>query len=712
MRQKQEQGRGKTSDDGGSDNGSDNDNSRNSERSDANSDDNSSECISSEISSSISSDAEDSSLDLSLGGYEIRTRPLGGGEVDLCVACGPFVHRHPHHHYRRNPESSYSQFGGGNIAAIGGTGIGIGDGDGDGGAGTEVDGSVGSSASGGSCCSCSCGEVGSLDEHDRHDEHGEDDDDDDDVDDVDHDDNSSSSGSSSSSAGGYDNTGGFGYRASNSISAHTSYHGRNRTSDTGRSSSNPNPHQHQYSHICARHLRRQQQQKQGYAELKDAAALAPTAEQDADAEGIVMSTLSQLENIVCRVLYIPGQGDPPSLYGRDRDDAGGGPTDVWDGPNDSDDSSRDSPSNDVGEGGKGGGSGGRKGAETERESRNGSLSTSGVGGSGGDGHGDDRTVPGPRYRVEEARHRSPYGDLIAEAELTPHKRLTPNSRNVHRRWVQLGPGLGVAGLARDAELVNGSGDGRGCVGGDRTGDRTISFDQGRYERTLGSLLSLSPPSRNRAVASSRMLTSKPSQAIVLTNLPGENERLIRGRAVQVKRRGKRDKDSRSQVGTADYCTGDDGIPIAYCDLLAAAAGKDEEDNQVLLKLASPPPQSDHHRDHGFSHTPAGYKQDVDQPREYEADGVKLVMPGSLRKSGDFALIDVALCKDDQRKSAEEIKRTEVAADVSVGSRSDSSRGRGAALNSNPQTRGRKLSPPSYRWRVHRVQFRSMDERGR
>ena len=32
-------------------------------------------------------------LEAGLEAGEMRTRPLGGGRVDLCVACGPFIHR-------------------------------------------------------------------------------------------------------------------------------------------------------------------------------------------------------------------------------------------------------------------------------------------------------------------------------------------------------------------------------------------------------------------------------------------------------------------------------------------------------------------------------------------------------------------------------------------------------------------------------------------
>ena len=41
-------------------------------------------------SSSGSSDDE-----LIAGAFEMRTRPLDGGAVDLCIACGPFVHQYP-----------------------------------------------------------------------------------------------------------------------------------------------------------------------------------------------------------------------------------------------------------------------------------------------------------------------------------------------------------------------------------------------------------------------------------------------------------------------------------------------------------------------------------------------------------------------------------------------------------------------------------------
>ena len=279
--------------------------------------------------------------------------------------------------------------------------------------------------------------------------------------------------------------------------------------------------------------------------------------------------------------------------------------------------------------------------------------------------------------------KGPSGDLITEAELTPHKRLTPNSRNVHRRWVQLGPGLGIAGLARDL--------------GRRPTDipTSIEFDQGRYVRTLHALLDMAPPSRNAALFSSNLLGGRPSQAIVLTNLPGENERNV----TPGKRRGKRDKDDslrliHAPAGGPDVVDNHDdesSIPAAYRDLLALAANAndrpEDSDDQVLLKVASPPPQPRRRS----RRRRLGDRNDADQqPFVFETGGVKLVMPGSLRKSGDFALIDVALVRDDRGATT---------------TTSSPSRGRGAALG--PQSRGGRLSPPSYRWSVDRVQFRSI-----
>mmetsp|Transcript_29368 Transcript_29368/g.85396 ORF Transcript_29368/g.85396 Transcript_29368/m.85396 type:complete len:212 (-) Transcript_29368:72-707(-) len=209
---------------------------------------------------------------------------------------------------------------------------------------------------------------------------------------------------------------------------------------------------------------------------------------------------------------------------------------------------------------------------------------------------------------------------------------------------------------------------------------------------------MAPPSRNAALFSSSLLAARPSQAIVLTNLPGENERNV----TPGKRRGKRDKEDSLRlmhvpVGDSDVVdnNGDEpSIPTAYRDLLAMTTDDsdchEDSGSQVLLKLASPPPQSRRRS----RRRRLGDRNDTNQqPRVFEADGVKLVMPGSLRKSGDFALIDVALVRDD--RSAATTSTTT----------SSPSRGRGAALGQ--QSRGRRLSPPSYRWSVDRVQFRSM-----
>lgn len=395
--------------------------------------------------------------------------------------------------------------------------------------------------------------------------------------------------------------------------------------------------------MCDRHYRRLRygggNNDGGFANNR---AFAFRPELDASHEGVITSTLAQLENIVCRVLYVPGQGDPPSLFGRKAD------------------------------------------AEVESN-----------GASAKENSKVPRSSTCSQQRPEEMIETCPEesgtscGDLATEAELIPHKRLTPNSRNVHRRWVQLGPGLGIAGLARD-------------IGRRPTGlPTTIEFDQSRYARTLDALLSLAPPSRNTALFSSSLLATRPSQAIVLTNLPGDNERSV----ISGKRRGKRVKEDSLRLlhlsaGDSDVVDNSDigkgngkecSIPAAYHDLLSMSIGgnnhRDETDeSQVLLKLASPPLQSRRRS----RRRRVEEANNANQPRVFESDGVKLVMPGSLRKSGDYALIDVALVQDDQSTTA---------------TSSRSLRGRGTALGQQP--RGRRLSPPSYRWSVDRVQFRSI-----
>lgn len=674
------------------------------------------------------SGADDHHDDLSVGAYEMRTRPLGGGSVDLCIACGPFVH------YQSNNEVS----SGGKIV----TGL----------AGGDVDGL--SSAS----CSC-CSEVGSLTCEDDHDdlsnvekaEEGEG------EGDNNGDDDSSSSGSSTSSgAGGYDNTGGYGYqecsgertsiaelsaalvacrtrgsangngstnssgaanggnvrrynsRASdNAGNAHT-YHGRRTNRST--------PHVPDQPHMCDRHYRRMRYggaNDDGGSASNRAFAFRP--ELDASHEGVITSTLAQLENIVCRVLYVPGQGDPPSLFGRTSDaevESAAPSMEKHDAA-----ASRDrfagrsvammEDSTTTLAGDTDPLSLHRDSLQTAR-ARNmprsvGAISRqfgalTGVAATNGASANDSSNIPPssseqpPKEAIEKCPEESDSscGDLVTEAEITPHKRLTPNSRNVHRRWVQLGPGLGVAGLARD-------------IGRHTTSiPTTIEFDQGRYARTLDALLSLAPPSKNTALFSSSLLATKPSQAIVLTNLPGDNER----NNIPCKRRGKRDKEDSLKLlhvpADSDVVDNNDvgkgngkkrSIPAAYRDLLSMSTGGDnhrqESDNsQVLLKLASPPLQSRRRsRRRRLEEV-----ENANQPRVFESDGVKLVMPGSLRKSGDYALIDVALVRDDQSTTT-----------TTTGT--SPPRGRGSALGQQP--RGRRLSPPSYRWSVDRVQFRSI-----
>ena len=665
--------------------------------------------------------------DLSVGAYEMRTRPLGGGSVDLCIACGPFVH------YQSNNEVSSS----GKIT----TGL----------AGGDVD-SLSSDS-----CSC-CSEAGSLTFED---ENGDDDAPnaeetekgkgkiEGDKNDSGDDDSSSSGSSASSGAGGYDNTGGFGYRertgarasmtelsaalvagrtggsansgnrsrtnraSDNAANAHA-YHGHRRNRST--------PHVPEQPHMCDRHYRRMRYGRAADGDSMDNHQFAFRPELDASHEGVITSTLAQLENIVCRVLYVPGPGDPPSLFGRRADaeaesavssmethgasanrDGSARNTAAagrWTAMMEDSTTTLDSDTDPL--------SFHRDSLQTAR-ARNmprsvgaisrqfgaltGVTATNGASANGGTKVPPSSNQQRPEKGIKEGSEESgtSCGDLVTEAELTPHKRLTPNSRNVHRRWVQLGPGLGIAGLARD-------------IGRRPTVlPRTIEFDQGRYARTMDALLSLAPPSRNTALFSSSLLATRPSQAIVLTNLPGDNERNV----ILGKRRGKRDKEYRLRqlhlsTGDSDVVDNNDvgegngkepSIPAVYRDLLSMSIGennrqKEPGKSQVLLKLASPPLQS---RRRSRRRRLVGTNE-ANQPRVFESDGVKLVMPGSLRKSGDYALIDVALIRDDPSTT-------------STATGTSPSRGRGSVLGQQP--RGRRLSPPSYRWSVDRVQFRSI-----
>ena len=463
----------------------------------------------------------------------MRTRPLGGGRVDLCVACGPFIHRG----------------GGFDGAAVGERGR------------NETDGSDSGSGSGS---------------------------------------DSGSDSGSGSSGGGYDNTGGYGYRA------------RRRPAPPSRTGAGVAAGA--LSRPARRRGTRRRSSRNGRG-ASSSSSSGSTPEQDAADEGTITSTLAQLENIVCRVLYVPGTGDPPSL----------------------------------------------RGLLVPRRAR--------------------RDVPPPGT--------------------VPPRRLTPNSRNVQRSWIQLAPGLGVAGLTRDGGGDDDDDDNDNEDGGKDDdgeddddggpGPSRRRRSPGRYERTLGALLGLAPPSASASVSSSRIFSTRPSQAIVLTDFPG-------GRLGGGRRRGKRDKDDARSASARAAGGGMAMVRRGYRELLEPALARDPGrggggggGGQVLLKVAPPPPTAAAGDDGAGRFDAFGTSSDELRPLECDGeDGMKLIMPGSLRQRGDFALIDLALCKEGKDRDTSD--------DDKPGGR-DGATGR--------PSRDRKLAPPFYRWQVHRVQFRSM-----
>ena len=465
----------------------------------------------------------------------MRTRPLGGGRVDLCVACGPFIHRG----------------GGFDGAAVGERGR------------NETDGSGSGSDSG-------------------------------------------SDSGSGSSGGGYDNTGGYGYRA------------RRRPAPPSRTGAGVAAGA--LSRPARRRGTRRRSSRNGCGASSSSSG--STHEQDAADEGTITSTLAQLENIVCRVLYVPGTGDPPSL----------------------------------------------RGLLVPRRAR--------------------RDVPPPGT--------------------VPPRRLTPNSRNVQRSWIQLAPGLGVAGLTRDGggdddddddddDNEDGGKDDDGEDDDDGgPGPSRRRRSPGRYERTLGALLGLAPPSASASVSSSRIFSTRPSQAIVLTDFPGG--RLGGKGEGGGRRRGKRDKDDARSASARAAGGGVAMVRRGYRELLEPALARDPGrggggggGGQVLLKVAPPPPTAAAEDDGAGRFDAFGTSSDELRPLECDGeDGMKLIMPGSLRQRGDFALIDLALCKEGKDRDT-----------------SDDDRPGGRDGATGRPSRDRKLAPPFYRWQVHRVQFRSM-----
>ena len=128
--------------------------------------------------------------------------------------------------------------------------------------------------------------------------------------------------------------------------------------------------QHHHSHPAANHIHHQQH------------PFRRTREETAALEGLMTAALSQLESIVCRVVFVPGRSDPVSTI------------------------------------------------------------TSSSSGSNNNHNSSSSMFNGTNPASSGNNSNSYYNQLF----YTKERRLTPNSRNIHRHWMPLSPGLGCGGL--------------------------------------------------------------------------------------------------------------------------------------------------------------------------------------------------------------------------------------------------------------------------
>eukprot|EP00978_Attheya_sp_CCMP212_P026636 scaffold88088_cov45-Attheya_sp.AAC.1 len=283
-----------------------------------------------------------------------------------------------------------------------------------------------------------------------------------------------------------------------------------------------------------------------------------------------------------------------------------------------------------------------------------------------------------------------------------HQRLTPNARNIQRRWMPLAPGLGCTGLSdpilRQTKHTN-----------NREADPAIST----AKKLLGLAPQMTPPNTRSTHPSTLavQMGHEFAQSILVTHVGGmrwSEDRDSSG----VKRRGKRTRDLKLLVGELEDSTTEsekhtescvdwpDSIPTEYRDFLDSKLVQQQVVLNILACHSNRNPQKK--MENGQSNA---MSDDYDSPFDIQCDNIHLVSPGSLRKYGEFAIIDMALYPNNEEK--EEAKKVDNQSDEDIPVAAMEGlqvQEKAESRNSSPAQR---RSSTSYSWRVERTQFRSM-----
>jgi len=282
-----------------------------------------------------------------------------------------------------------------------------------------------------------------------------------------------------------------------------------------------------------------------------------------------------------------------------------------------------------------------------------------------------------------------------------HERLTPNARNIQRRWMPLAPGLGCTGLSdpivRQTTPMN-----------KHETDPAIST----AKKLLGLAPQMTPPNTRSTHPSTLtvQMGHEFAQSILVTHVGGMRWSEDRD-SLGVKRRLKRTRDPKlfveelqdstteSEKYTESCVDWPDSIPTEYRDFLDSKLAQ----QQVVLNILACHPNRNPQKkkENGQSNA---MSDDYDSPFEIECDNVHLVSPGSLRKHGEFAVIDIALYPDEENEEAKKVTN-QSDEDIPVAAMEGLQvQEKAERRNSSPAQR---RSSTSYSWRVERTQFRSM-----
>jgi len=362
--------------------------------------------------------------------------------------------------------------------------------------------------------------------------------------------------------------------------------------------------------------------------------------------GLVTATISQLESIVCRVVWIP--------------------------PIDSDGINRINNNNKN-----------NNGVQTwcRRKVRNvHELNTSGedaYSGSGGVGKSDEQHQDQQQQKSQQDHQ---------------HLRLTPNSRNIHNSWLSLAPGLGIAGLCHGGNTSSSIGSGRIRKNLDtiQANPDSLGATTDFYEQVQKLVVECAPPI-SRVSDVPREERTHPQFDELYDNNESINEDDASSsdnlfQSILVTHCNDNHYGDCDDANTDVKTKQGNGSPLSTKDPSSIYSDSTIQKN-VVLQI-----------DAGSSGTGRSRRNTVQNVH----NNLPVIVPGSLRKHGEFCIVDVAFMKDDDFE--EDDKADNGNKDVPPSKSSPS-------LQTPPQPRRQEnkfcKGRDDYRWRVQRTRFHSM-----